>query len=104
MGPEGYTPSHLSSTKLADASGPSADNAGPAFPASGADSRGSAGSSSSLGANSARTPIDCFNCAALRGASRLLAESALFLIDRNAELTRELEEYRERERRMRGAA
>lgn len=48
------------------------------------------------------TPIDCSNCAALRGTSRLLAESALYLIDRNAELTRELEELRARERRMRG--
>ena len=41
----------------------------------------------------------CPSCAALRGTSRLLAESALYLIDRNAELTRQLEEYRERDRR-----
>ena len=42
---------------------------------------------------------NCPGCAALRGTSRLLAESALYLIDRNAELTRQLEAYRARDRR-----
>jgi len=42
---------------------------------------------------------DCPNCLALRGTSRLLADASLFLIDRNAELTRQLEAYRERDRR-----
>lgn len=42
---------------------------------------------------------NCPSCAALRGTSRLLAESALYLIDRNAELTRQLEAYRARDRR-----
>lgn len=42
---------------------------------------------------------DCRGCLALRGTSRLLAESALYLIDRNAELTRQLEAYRKRDRR-----
>lgn len=44
-------------------------------------------------------PSDCPNCIALRGTSRLLADAALYLIDRNAELTRQLEAYRERDRR-----
>lgn len=43
---------------------------------------------------------NCPSCAALRGTSRLLAESALYLIDRNAELTRQLEAYRTRDRRQ----
>jgi len=43
---------------------------------------------------------DCPGCLALRGTSRLLAESALYLIDRNAELTRQLEAYRARDRRQ----
>lgn len=42
---------------------------------------------------------NCPSCAALRGTSRLLAESAHYLIDRNAELTRQLEAYRARDRR-----
>lgn len=42
---------------------------------------------------------DCPNCLALRSTSRLLADASLFLIDRNAELTRQLEAYRERDRR-----
>lgn len=44
-------------------------------------------------------PSDCPSCVALRGTSRLLAEPALYLIDRNAELTRQLEAYRARDRR-----
>ena len=42
---------------------------------------------------------NCPSCAALREQLRLLAESALYLIDRNAELTRQLEAYRQRDRR-----
>lgn len=41
---------------------------------------------------------ECPNCTALRGTSRLLAESALFLIDRNADLQAQLEAYRKRDR------
>jgi hypothetical protein len=37
---------------------------------------------------------DCPNCLALRGTSRLLAESALFLIDRNTALTVENHQLR----------
>jgi hypothetical protein len=37
---------------------------------------------------------DCPNCLALRGTSRLLAESALYLIDRNAALTIEMHDLR----------
>lgn len=99
MGPTKYVPDHLTSTRsVAETSG-SAGCAGkplrpddpsrreaPQVPASGA-------------TNSARTPSDCPSCLALRGTSRLLAESALYLIDRNAELTRQLEAYRQRDRR-----
>jgi len=41
---------------------------------------------------------ECLTCLALRGTSRLLAESALYLIDRNAALTAELEAFRRRDR------
>jgi len=37
---------------------------------------------------------NCPGCVALRGTSRLLAESALYLIDRNAALTAEIERMR----------
>ena len=40
----------------------------------------------------------CLNCVALRQSSRLLSESALYLIDRNAELSRQLAAYHERDR------
>lgn len=45
-----------------------------------------------------RIITECPNCVALRGTSRLLAESALYLIDRNAALTAELEAFRNRDR------
>lgn len=41
---------------------------------------------------------ECQSCVALRGTSRLLAESALYLIDRNAALTAELKAFRSRDR------
>lgn len=99
MGPEGYGFDHLTSTRVENGPGTLRDDPRFAEPAGEADGAGRPGASSSGATNSARTPSDCPGCLALRGTSRLLAESALYLIDRNAELTRQLEAYRKRDRR-----
>lgn len=99
MGPTEYVPDHLTSTRSSEASGTLGDVRGPASEAASRVGAEPPESSSTRAANSARTPTDCPGCLALRGTSRLLAESALYLIDRNAELTRQLEAYRQRDRR-----
>ena len=97
--PDTYVPSHFSSTRsVAETSGSAVCVGKPLRPDD--PSRREAPQGPASGAtNSARTPTDCPGCLALRGTSRLLAESALYLIDRNAELTRQLEAYRARDRR-----
>ena len=97
MGPDGYVSDHLTSTRVEGTPGTPPDAPRSADDAGSRDGSGHSEASSSGATNSARTP-SCPNCAALTHSSRLLADSALYLIDRNAELSRQLAAYHDRDR------
>lgn len=93
-----YTRGHLTSEISTADPEPSRDSVGiDPVPPSGAVT-GSPETAREDGKAPGRNREDCPSCVALRASSRLLAESALYLIDRNAVLTASLAAYRERDR------